>query len=79
MSMEITFQKAITEVRGKGVGRKLMEAACEKGVEYGCRFAFVETMSFQALDFYQKFGFVLEYTRKGYDKGVDFHYLRKDF
>lgn len=65
--------------RGKGIGLQLIEQACEKGKEYGCRFAFVETMSFQALDFYRKAGFELEYTRSGYDKGVDFHYLKRDF
>lgn len=63
------------DARGRGIGRELMNAACVKGKELGCRFAFVETMSFQALDFYQKLGFELEFTRPGYDHGVSFHYL----
>ena len=31
-----------------------------------CPFAFVETMGFQALEFYEKCGFKLEFTRAGY-------------
>lgn len=68
-----------SKARGKGVGKELMEAACAKGIELGCRFAFVETMSFQALDFYRKLGFVLEFTRPGYDCGASFHYMKKEF
>ena len=69
----------VPSARGKGVGKKLMDKAIEKGKRLGCRFAFVETMSFQALEFYKKLGFVEEFSRPGYDKGCIFHYLRKDF
>ena len=55
-----------------------MKNALKYGKENKCPFAFVETMSFQALDFYQKLGFQLEYTRTGYAHGTSFHYLRKD-
>lgn len=64
--------------RSKGVGRRLMEYAVAFGCENKCPFAFVETMSFQALGFYQKMGFQLEFTRTGYKHGTSFHYLRKD-
>lgn len=64
--------------RNKGVGRRLMERALAYGVKKGCPFAFVETMSFQALDFYRKVGFQLEFTRSGYSHGTSFHYMRKD-
>ena len=40
--------------RGKGVGSQLMEYALKYGRDKACHFAFVETMSFQALDFYRK-------------------------
>lgn len=64
--------------RSKGVGSQLLEAALAYAKEQKCPFAFVETMSFQAMPFYKKFGFVLEYTRHGYNHGTSFHYLRKD-
>ncbi len=66
------------DCRGQGLGNKLMELACGYGRENKCPFAFVETMSFQALGFYQKNGFQLEFTRPGYSHGCSFHYLKKD-
>ena len=64
--------------RGKGLATRLMERALGFGRDHKCPFAFVETMSFQALGFYQKMGFKLEFTRSGYAHGTSFHYLRKD-
>jgi ribosomal protein S18 acetylase RimI-like enzyme len=54
-----------------------MESALKYGRGNKCLFAFVETMSFQALDFYRKVGFELEFTRSGYKHRTLFHYLRK--
>ncbi len=55
-----------------------MEYALEFGKKRGCQFAFVETMSFQALEFYQKNGFAIDFSREGYARNTSFHYLRKD-
>lgn len=63
--------------RGKGLGSCLMQRAFAYGDEQKCPFAFVETMSFQALEFYQKMGFELDFTRPGYAHGTSFHYLSK--
>lgn len=63
--------------RGQGVGRGLMEHAFQYAKAHDLPFAFVETMSFQALEFYQKLGFELEFTRPGYAHGTSLHYLRK--
>lgn len=63
--------------RGEGWGGRLLQRALEFGKERQLPFAFVETMSFQALDFYRKMGFELEFTRPGYAHGASFHYLRK--
>ena len=43
--------------RGRGIASQLMHHALEFGKQRGCQFAFVETLSFQALEFYKKFGF----------------------
>ncbi|MGB4192150.1 MAG: GNAT family N-acetyltransferase [Rickettsiales bacterium] len=63
--------------RKQGIARKLMEQAFIFAKEQNCDFAFVETMSFQAPEFYQKLGFELEYSRGGYAEGSKIHYLRK--
>lgn len=64
--------------RNKGYAKKLMEHAFKYGKERGCSFAFVETLSFQAPDFYQKLGFEVEFKRDGYDRDTSFYYLRRD-
>ncbi|HEY5259195.1 MAG TPA: GNAT family N-acetyltransferase [Rhabdochlamydiaceae bacterium] len=64
--------------RNKALASSLMHHALGWGLENNCTFAFVETMSFQALEFYKKAGFQLEFTRTGYAHGTSFHYLRKD-
>ena len=64
--------------RGKGLAKCLMEHAFDYGRQRGCNFAFVETMNFQAPEFYQKLGFVVEFVRTGFAKDTSFHYLRRD-
>jgi ribosomal protein S18 acetylase RimI-like enzyme len=43
-----------------------------------CDFVFLETMSFQALDFYEKLGFKVELKRDGYAEGASIYYLKKN-
>jgi len=64
--------------RNQGLGRTMMENAFEFGRTRGCTFAFVETLNFQAPEFYQKLGFVVELERLGYTKGSSFFYMRKE-
>jgi GNAT superfamily N-acetyltransferase len=66
------------DYRKTGIGKQLLEKALDYGREQGHKFAFLETLSFQALEFYKKFGFELEFTRQGYKDGISFHYLRKN-
>lgn len=66
------------EFRNGGVGSLLMEYALEYSKSYKCSFITVETMGFQALEFYQKIGFTLELTRSGYKHNTCVHYLRKN-
>ncbi len=63
--------------RGKGFAKALMEHALEFAKTKGCHFAFVETMNFQAPDFYQKLGFKIDFIRDGYAKETSFYYLSK--
>lgn len=44
-------------LRGQGYGSALMQAAEEEAVRRGCPRVFLETLSFQALPFYQKRGY----------------------
>ena len=66
------------ERRSHGYGRTLMNEALKYAKEKGYKFAFVETMSFQAPEFYQKLGFKLELKRDGYSLDTSFCYFKKD-
>ena len=45
------------ELRGKGYGSALMDAAESEAIRRGCPRIFLETLSFQALSFYEKRGY----------------------
>ena len=65
------------ENRRRGLGTALIKRALEKGKALGCVFVHLETMSFQALGFYEKLGFQLDFTRSGFQDGILLHYLSK--
>lgn len=76
-NLHIKYLLTNKEHSGHGIARALMEHAFTFGKENGCHFAFVETMSFQAPEFYQKLGFEIELKRDGYAAGTSFYYLKK--
>ncbi|SNJ78826.1 acetyltransferase GNAT family [Streptococcus pneumoniae] len=45
------------ELRGQGIGSKLLQQAETEAKNRNCRFAFVNTYQFQALDFYKRYGY----------------------
>jgi ribosomal protein S18 acetylase RimI-like enzyme len=47
------------EARGLGLGRQLMEKIEAEAVNHGCKHAFLNTMSFQAPEFYKKLGYTV--------------------
>ncbi len=64
-------------LRGKGYGTKLVRAAEQYGLEHGCTFAAVNTMDWEALGFYKKLGFEIEFERHGFIQDSIFYFLRK--
>jgi ribosomal protein S18 acetylase RimI-like enzyme len=66
------------ELRHKGFGTRLMEEAEKIGREQKCSFAAVNTMDWEALIFYQKLGYVIEFVRDGYEKQSKMYLLRKN-
>ena len=65
------------ELRHQGWATKLMQEAEEIGREHHATFATVNTMDFEALPFYEKIGYTIEFTRTGYDKKSKMFMLRK--
>jgi ribosomal protein S18 acetylase RimI-like enzyme len=66
-------------LRQQGWGTKLTNAALNYGQELGCTFAAVNTFDWEALGFYQKMGFKIEFQRRGFHKNSVFYFLRQDF
>lgn len=64
-------------LRNQGYGTKLMQEAEKIGIERGCTFATVNTMDWEALYFYKKLGYEIEFTRSGYKKDSQLFMLRK--
>lgn len=63
--------------RKQGIGTKLMLAAEALGKQKNCSFATVNTMDWEALSFYQKLGYSIEFSRDGYQKNSKLFLLRK--
>lgn len=65
-------------LRNQGWGKKLMYEAEKIGRAQGALFVTLNTMDWEALPFYQKLGYSIEFTRKGYEKDSKMFMLRKD-
>jgi len=65
-------------VRGMGIGRIMLQAAEQEAIARGCRFAKLETFSFQARGFYEKCGYHVVGQLDDYPLGQSFYWLRKE-
>ncbi|MCH9630408.1 MAG: hypothetical protein S4CHLAM37_04070 [Chlamydiia bacterium] len=64
-------------LRLQGWGTKLMHEAERTGKERGASFVTLNTMDWEALSFYEKQGYSIEFTREGYVKDSKMFMLRK--
>lgn len=65
-------------LRHQGWGTKLMHEAEKIAKEKNARFITLNTMDWEALPFYQKLGYSIEFIREGYDKNSKMFILRKN-
>jgi GNAT superfamily N-acetyltransferase len=63
--------------RGQGYGQRLIGLAEAEGRRRGCHHVFVDTMSFQALPFYQKLGYAQWGELDDFPIGHKRHFLKK--
>lgn len=66
-------------LRGQGYGTALMQAAEQLAKEKNCAAAAICTMDWEALDFYKKLGYQVEFARAVPMKTPTCYFLRKDF
>ena len=67
----------VKDFRQKGLGSRLMQEVENLGKKRKCSFATVNTMDWEALPFYQKLGYKIEFIREGYEKSSKMFMLRK--
>lgn len=76
--LEVEFLWVEQDLRRCGIGKELLSRAESCAKEYGCKTAVVNTMNFQAKPFYEKHGFIVQYTQKNYPKTSTRYYLEKN-
>lgn len=65
------------EYRGQKLGVSLVNEAEKFGKQQGCTFSTVNTMEWEAPEFYQKLGYEVEFMREGYSDHHKMFFLRK--
>ena len=76
--LEIEYLFVKEELRGQGIGSKLLQQAESEAKNRNCRFAFVNTYQFQAPDFYQKHGYKEVFALQDYPYTGKRFYYQKD-
>ena len=76
--LEIEYLFVKEELRGQGIGSKLLQQAESEAKNRNCCFAFVNTYQFQAPDFYQKYGYKEVFALKNYPYIGQRFYYQKD-
>jgi ribosomal protein S18 acetylase RimI-like enzyme len=66
------------DARGQGYGKRLLLAAEQEAIKRACRHAQLETLSFQAPDFYRKQGYRVLGQIDGVAGKYIWYFLRKD-
>ena len=76
--LEIEYLFVREELRGQGIGSKLLQRAESEAKKRNCRFAFVNTYQFQAPDFYLSHGYKEVFILQDYPYTGKRYYYQKD-
>ena len=66
------------ELRGRGYGKKLLKRAEEEAQERGAKNVYLDTFSFQAPEFYKKYGYRVFGELEGFPDGHVRYFLSKE-
>jgi GNAT superfamily N-acetyltransferase len=64
-------------LRNKGNGTRLLKMIESEAAKLGCKYAHLDTYSFEARPFYEKHGYTLFATLDNYPEGHSKHFLKK--
>jgi len=65
-------------LRNKGNGTKLLKMIEAEAVKLGCKYAHLDTYSFEAKPFYERNGYTVFATLENYPEGHSKHFLKKE-
>ena len=75
--LEIEYLYVRDDLRGKGIGSKILEKAETESKSRGCKYSFVNTFNFQAPNFYKKHGYKEVFALKEYPYTGERYYYTK--
>jgi GNAT superfamily N-acetyltransferase len=75
--LHIDFLWIKESFRNKGNGTRLLKMIENEAVKCGCKYADLDTFSFQARPFYEKHGYILFATLDNCPEGRSKHFLKK--
>jgi catechol 2,3-dioxygenase-like lactoylglutathione lyase family enzyme len=75
--LHVSLVWVATELRGTGLGHRLLTTVEDEGVRRGCRYAHLDTFSYQARPFYERHGYTLFATLDDYPPGQQRFFMRK--
>ena len=76
--LEIEYLYVSDDLRGQGIGSKILEMAENESKERGCKYSFVDTFNFQAPKFYKKHGYKEVFALKKYPYIGERYYYTKE-
>ena len=74
----INYLFVAENLRNQGIGSMLITSAENEAQKRGCKYAFVDTFSFQAPEFYEKLGYKCVFTLTEYPYTGKRHYYIKE-
>ena len=76
--LEIEYLYVSDDLRGQGIGSKILEMAENESRNRGCKYSFVDTFNFQAQKFYEKHGYKEVFALKKYPYTWERYYYTKE-
>jgi len=76
--LEIEYLYVSDDLRGQGIGSKILKMAERESKERGCKYSFVDTFNFQAPKFYEKHGYKEVFALKNYPYTGERYYYTKE-
>lgn len=75
--LTIKFLWVSEKVRRQNIGSQILRKAEERAKERGCKYAFLDTFSFQAPEFYKKYGYKEKFALEEYPiKGKRYYFTK---